>query len=139
MRPEEPDRAPTAPADERAGHEALARLRRFGGDALVRDMWALFAADAPGRVAAARAGAASGDAAAVRLAAHSLRSSCAQLGAAHAAALGEAAERLARRGDLGSVPAILDRLEAALAAFARWIDGEVGASTAGRAAPQERA
>ena len=134
MGPEAPPAEPVEPAAERAGREALARLRRWGGDALVRDMWAIFAEDAPGRLAAARAGAAAGDAAAVRLAAHSLRSSCAQLGAAAAAELGDAAERAALRGDLAPVPALVDAIERELARFARWLEGEIGAPSAGRAA-----
>ena len=137
MGPEAPPAEPVEPAAERAGREALARLRRWGGDALVRDMWAIFAEDAPGRLAAARAGAATGDAAAVRLAAHSLRSSCAQLGATGAAALSDRAERVAVAGDLAPVPALLDRLERELAVFGRWIEKEIGLAPVGRA-PRER-
>ena len=131
---------PLEPAAERAGREALARLRRFGGDRLVRDLWTIFAEDAPGRLAAARAGAATGDAAAVRLATHSLRSSCAQLGAAEAAALSDAAEQAALRGDLAPVPAMVDGIERALARYARWLEGEIGPPPAERerAIPLER-
>ena len=139
MRPDVPRADSVEPAAERDRREALARLRRFGGDRLVRDLWAIFAEDAPGRLAAARAGAAAGDAAAVRLATHSLRSSCAQLGATGAAAPREAAERAAAAGDLAPVPALLDRLERELAAFGRWIEEEIGLASAGRApAPPER-
>jgi len=132
MRPEAAPPEPATSAAERSGREALARLRRFGGDVLVRDMLAIFAEDAPVRLRAARAGVAAGDPAAVRLAAHSLKSSCAQFGAVVAAGLCDGAERAALRGDLAPLPALLEDVERELAAFLRWLEREIGATAADR-------
>jgi HPt (histidine-containing phosphotransfer) domain-containing protein len=66
---------------------ALARLRRFGGERLMRDMAAVFVGVLRERVDAARAAVAAGDGEALAKAAHSLRSSCGQFGASSAARL----------------------------------------------------
>ena len=117
-----------------SGREALARLRRFGGDALVRDMSAILVADVPERIGAARAGLRAGDAAAVRLATHAMKSSCAQFGAVAVARLCEAAEGAARRADLAPVAPLLDAIEHEFDGFRRWLGREVPALSA----PSER-
>jgi two-component system sensor histidine kinase RpfC len=113
------DAAPTA------GREALERLRRFGGDALVRDMSAILLADVPERIGAARAGLRARDAAAVRLATHAMKSSCAQFGAVAVARLCEEAEGAARRDELAPVAPLLDAIEREFDHFRRWLDREV--------------
>lgn len=62
---------------------ALERLERLGGTELVTRMIGLFLENAPARVDAAVSAARDGDAAGVERAAHSLRSSAANVGAAH--------------------------------------------------------
>ena len=111
------------------GRAALVRLRRFGGDDLVRDMSAILLEDVPTRLAAARRGARAGDARAVELAVHSMKSSCAQFGADAVASLCLTAERAARAGELGALPALLDEIERSFALFRRWLEREVALRT----------
>jgi len=61
---------------------ALEMLQRAGGDELVGQMADLMESYGPGRLDAARSAAAAGDAPGVAFAAHSLKSSAAQLGGA---------------------------------------------------------
>lgn len=87
---------PTTPSADASAVEldrALERLRRFGGDALLRDMIDLFLEHAPKRIAASRQALAANDLAPVRLSVHSLVSSCAQLGAEQMRRLSAEAER----------------------------------------------
>ena len=107
------------------GRQALARLHRFGGDALVRDLSVILLEDMPVRLAAARAAARAGDAGGVQLAAHSMRSSCAQFGAATVAALCGEVEDAARSDALDPVPALLDEVDRRFAAFRGWLAREV--------------
>lgn len=60
---------------------ALARLRRIGGDKLLRAMVASFVENGTGRIDAARNAARDGDARALSDAAHALKSSAGNLGA----------------------------------------------------------
>ena len=97
---------------ERFDDEAIARLRRFGGDALLHEMIDLLAAGAPARLAVAREAIANGDAEAARGVLHSLKSSAGQMGAMGVQAMCERAERLAAQGDVRGVAALLPALEA---------------------------
>lgn len=109
-----PEDAPS-PCDARA----LARIRKWGGEKLVRDLLDIFAGQAPERIRAAREGLRAGDAAAAERAAHALRSSCAQLGAVRMLPLCEAIEHVAGRRELGLLPALLDTLEHEFAEYAK--------------------
>lgn len=100
---------------------ALDRLRRFGGAKLVGEMIALFLSAAPERVGAARTGHLSGDAPAVELALHSLKSSAAQLGAMQLQRLSERGERLAKAGTLEGLPMLVQELEEELARVREWL------------------
>jgi HPt (histidine-containing phosphotransfer) domain-containing protein len=93
---------------------ALARLRSFGGDKLLKGMIELFVKNAPTRAADAREALDCGDAAALRAALHALKSSAGQLGAAtvHQACI--AGEELASRGDLGQCSEHVRRIESDL-------------------------
>jgi len=105
-----------------AAREAARRLRRFGGERLVKDMSAIFVEDVPVRLAVAREGLGSGDHRAVEYAAHSMKSSCGQFGAAEMQRLCAAAERLAQRGELDNVPPVLDALEEEFSRFRVWLE-----------------
>ncbi|GEM_PF-563484 len=91
--------------------EAISRLRSWGGDALLGRMIGLFIELGPERTRALEEGAASGDMERVERAAHSLKSSAANLGADD---LRERAGRLeaaaAGKGDDGQVPRLVDEL-----------------------------
>ncbi len=91
---------------------AIARLRRFGGDALLFEMIDLLLAAAPRRLETARAGVAGGDPEPARAALHALKSSAGQLGAAGLQGLCEEGERLAAAGDVAAVAGLLPRLDA---------------------------
>lgn len=94
--------------------DALDRLRRFGGDQLLRDMIDLFLEHAPVRIAAARLAVANADPRPAQLALHSLVSSCAQLGAERLRTIGARAEQLA--GTPAALPPLLDALDHELTA-----------------------
>lgn len=102
--------------------EALQRLRRFGGDALLRELIALFREIGPQRLHAARQALASSDADGVRRNLHALKSSGAQLGASRIQRLSEQGEQSAAAGELGAVAALLDALDAELAVVLRKLD-----------------
>jgi len=104
---------PTSPSADASAVEfdrALERLRRFGGDALLSDMIDLFLEHAPKRIAASRHALAANDLASVRLAVHSLVSSCAQLGAEQMRRLSAEAEQVLAT-DPGAVAVLLEALE----------------------------
>ena len=100
---------------------AVERLRQWGGDALVREMSAIFFEDAPKRLAAARAGVSAGDPAAVVRAMHALKSSAGQLGAARAQRVCNLAEQQARAGDLAGLATSIDEIAQALNRFHTWL------------------
>jgi HPt (histidine-containing phosphotransfer) domain-containing protein len=101
--------------------EALARLERFGGQALLREMAALYLANAPERLAAVEAALASEDVVAAEYALHSLKSSSAQLGALRLARLCEAGEQITRGGRLAGVADVVDAAHEELARVATWL------------------
>ena len=76
--------------------ETLAQLRMEGGPLFVAQLAALLARTVPARLAVMHHGVQMGDAAAIARAAHSLRSSAANLGADHVAQTADALERAAR-------------------------------------------
>ena len=102
---------------------ALDRLRRFGGDKLLREMIALFLTAAPERIAAARTAVERNDVAGVELALHSLKSSSAQLGAVRMQRLSEQGEHRARAGSLDGLPNLTEELEQELTRVREWLTG----------------
>lgn len=100
-----------APCDE-LDPAAMARLVRLGGADLARRVVTLYLELTPQRLAASASGISRGDAAAVELAAHTLRSSAANVGATAVASLALEVERLAGAGALGPVTPLFERLEA---------------------------
>jgi HPt (histidine-containing phosphotransfer) domain-containing protein len=102
--------------------EAIARLRGWGGEKLVREMAALFERDVPTRLAAARAALDAGRHEEVERHAHSLKSTGAQLGALRMHRIARETEVAASAGaaprELGTR---LDRLEDAFADHVAWL------------------
>ncbi|HEX2093097.1 MAG TPA: Hpt domain-containing protein [Longimicrobiaceae bacterium] len=101
--------------------EAFVRLRKWGGERLVREMVRVFVAQVPERVAAVRQGLRRSEPAAVEGAAHALKSSSAQLGAPGMRALCAEIESLAARGDLSPVPALAEELEGEFSRYLEWL------------------
>ena len=108
----------------------LDRLRRLGGDALARQMVALFREAAPQRVAAARAGLADGDLTAVARAAHALVSNAGNVGGMEVVACARALDEAGSAGRGEGIAELVDRLDAAyerLVAALADAEGEVPA------------
>lgn len=93
--------------------EAIARLRRFGGDKLLSEMVELFVVGGAERLLAALDGIAVGDTEAVRFALHSLKSSAGLLGAAALQKLCARGEQLAAKGSGAALVSLAPELEAA--------------------------
>ena len=102
---------------------ALERLKRFGGAKLLNEMIALYLTAAPERIAAARAGADTGDAHATELALHSLKSSSAQLGAMRLQRLSEQGEQLAKANNLGIVGFLVQDIQEEYVRVQAWLAG----------------
>lgn len=90
---------------------AVERLRRVGGEKLLRDMIDLFLTHAPGRVANAMAARDEGDVRTLERAVHSLKSTAGNLGGTAVQLLSQEIEDLAAAGDLDAAAARLPELE----------------------------
>jgi len=101
----------------RQANLALQRLEQAGGERLVQEVLAVFRAQIPPKLKAARDAAGQGDAPGVARLAHSLRSSCGQVGATDLMDRLAAVEEHAQRGDLATAPAELETLNADLETF----------------------
>jgi HPt (histidine-containing phosphotransfer) domain-containing protein len=99
----------------------LDKLRRLGGEALVRDVIVIFLDTVPARMAAARAAVERGDVASLKLAAHTMRGSCGQLGAVRMRELCERVERAASTLDLAASAHLLDAMERELGMVRDWL------------------
>ena len=104
--------------------DALARLRRFGGERLLNDMIGLYLETASRRIAAAQEGLAAGDASTAGNALHSLKSSSGQLGALRLSMLCEEGEAMARSGMLAGLEAVLRESREELERVERWLESE---------------
>lgn len=114
--------AEAAPEHAPAGDpQAFVRLRRWGGERLVREMCGLFLAQVPERVAAAREGVRTNEPVQTERAMHALKSSCAQLGAVRMQVHCAEIERLAAGGDLTPVPEMIGELEREFARYLDWL------------------
>jgi HPt (histidine-containing phosphotransfer) domain-containing protein len=131
------------PAAQHGGHDdadgdavaerraALDRLRRFGGERLLRDMTAIFVEALGERVAAARAAVARSDPDGLEKAAHALRSSCGQFGAGLAARLSAEIESQAAGGvSPASLAGSVERLARECEAYRAWLERELAGSAA---------
>ena len=101
--------------------EALDRLVRGGDAALVAEIMHDFGADATARITRLRAAIVRGDAPAVRIEAHSIKGSAAQMGAIQLASACQALELDARAGSLeraapqlGTIQALFDEVNGAI-------------------------
>jgi len=107
-------RAVTNPASHDAvDPTVLARVREMmgeEGETMIRNLTALFLNNSRLLLDQLHAALAAGDAETVRLAAHTLRSPAAQMGAMHLAALCQFLEAKGRQGDLSDGPALLDAI-----------------------------
>ncbi len=79
---------------------SLRELQMDGESDLVAELVDIYLADAPTQIAAMREAIASGNAVALRLAAHTLKGSSGSLGASHLAALCKELEELAQAGSV---------------------------------------
>ena len=95
--------------------EAIARLRRLGGDAFVQKMIDIYLDFVPAKIAAARAGMLSGDLKAVADAVHPLKSSSGGIGAGLLFDLTARIEKLAMKKQSATLPELMDELDAAFA------------------------
>lgn len=109
--------------------DALGRLRRFGGDRLLRDMARVFVDEMPLRIQRAWSALGAGDASALEYAVHMMKSSAGQFGAVELQRLCAEAESLARAGRLAPVPELLAGIEREFAAFRRVLQREVPPET----------
>ena len=91
---------------------ALERLLRIGGQEFVLEMIDLFLEHAPERIRAATRAAEAGDAQGLYRAAHSLKSTAANLGARGLQGIAEQVEGRAAAKDLGAIPRLLDEMAA---------------------------
>jgi HPt (histidine-containing phosphotransfer) domain-containing protein len=103
--PEQPLSPPIDPA-------ALANLRTIGGgdDAFVAEIVQMFREDTPPHLDELDKFAVSGDAVHLAKAAHGLKGSASNFGAAHFRTLTERIEHLAKAGDLAAAPAAIAAL-----------------------------
>jgi HPt (histidine-containing phosphotransfer) domain-containing protein len=103
---------------------ALDRLRRLGGDQLVREMIDLFLEHTPMRIEAALVGGQAGDLGAVERAAHSLGSSAGYLGAMTLKEVAGRLEHLAREQQAPAIPPLLQELDESFQQAKFWLDEE---------------
>lgn len=92
--------------------EVIASLRALGGEddpELLFELIDLFLDDAPNHISALESAAAAGDVETIERAAHTLKSSCANIGARQLSALCRELESQGRARDLGAVPTLVER------------------------------
>ena len=105
---------------------AIARLRRLGGDDLVRELATLFLEDMPGRLQEAEQALGKGDAAGLADAAHRMKSASAQLGAQVLARTCEQLEVVAERGDLSEATGLCSIISSEYESFSHWLRAQSG-------------
>ena len=107
--------------------QAIEMLRRVGGDDLVKKLAQMFCETAPLRISKARAALGRLDAADFSLAAHSLKSSAAQMGAARLQRLSARLEaEIPTEASRDSIVHMLDLADAEILAAAEWMAGLQG-------------
>jgi two-component system sensor histidine kinase/response regulator len=107
----------TAVPDDSIDHSVLEGLRELqeeGEPDILKELIELFLEDVPQQLKALRAAGERDDAQSVEQTAHTLKGSCANLGAVKMAAICAELEEIGRSGDLPPAPALISRLEAEL-------------------------
>ncbi|MHC5347932.1 Hpt domain-containing protein [Metapseudomonas furukawaii] len=99
-------------SDSPLDHAVLSALHEVMEDEFVV-LLDTFLADSQERLRQIRQALADGDSQAMRLAAHSFKGSCSNMGAPLLAGLCKQLEDLAQRGQLASAPALVEQIEAA--------------------------
>ena len=94
-------------------HQALHRLKEWGGDKLARQMIRLFLKNSGIRMDQIRAGAAEGDPSEAERGSHSLKSSAANIGAEAVRTLATRVESASLEKDVDEIRRVLPELEAA--------------------------
>ena len=105
---------------------AIARLKRLGGDELVRELATLFLEDMPGRLQEAEKALGMGDAAGLADAAHRMKSASAQLGAHALAGACEQLEVVAEREDLTDAARLCGVISSEYESFSNWLSAQSG-------------
>ncbi len=105
---------------------ALERLSRVGGSALVTELVGLYLEDLPARLARARTALTGRDSVELAKAAHSIRSSSAQLGADALTSACDALEDAAERNDLETASARVVDVEREAHSFSERLSAHVG-------------
>ena len=101
---------PGSPPGETLAAQVLAELREVGGEALVRELMAVFAERTPERLRSAEQSLAAADLEGFAAAVHSLRSASGTIGARRLADLAGRLEHAARDGNAGELDASFDEL-----------------------------
>ncbi|CAN5174210.1 hypothetical protein BH20GEM2_BH20GEM2_04650 [soil metagenome] len=101
--------------------QAFTRLRKWGGEGLVRNLVGLFRELVPKRTAIFRQALLDGDPREAEAAAHALKSSCGQLGALRMLALCQRMEMLAAAGEIAPLPGLVQDLEGEFARYLEWL------------------
>ncbi|MGE0745774.1 MAG: PAS-domain containing protein [Rhodospirillales bacterium] len=127
------DPALEAPLDPQA-LESLRVVPRKAGPSLVSKVLNLFGAKAPAEVAVLRQAVADGDADTIRMRAHALKSSSANIGARKLSALFRELETVGRDGQLDGAAALLDQIERELKRVMPAIAAALAAETEQKAA-----
>jgi HPt (histidine-containing phosphotransfer) domain-containing protein len=117
---------PSASALDRAALDAIRALDEGGAAGLLQQVVQVYLESVPPLIAELRRAGAAGDAAAVRDAAHSLKSSSANLGAARLAEMCRAVEHAARAGRLGGNLPSADEIEGEFQALRPALEREAG-------------
>lgn len=104
----------------------MARLRRLGGNELVRELATLFLEDMPGRLQEASAALGRNDAARLADAAHRMKSASAQLGAQALARACEQLEIVAERDDMAEATRLCSVISSEYESFSGWLSEQSG-------------
>jgi len=113
-----------ADSTERFNTAAVEILMRLGDGALLTRMIDLFIKNAQERIDAARAGVANDDRRAIELAAHSLKSSSAQLGGAALQRASLAVEKSAQTGEPAALLEGIDTMQSEFELLKQWLQQE---------------
>ena len=92
--------------------ETLRSINPDDGGEFLRELITIFQTDSPTRIAELRAALARGDAATVSRAAHSMKGSAGNFGAAAFAEINRQIEQLGKQGALSEIPTLLPALDA---------------------------